>query len=111
MSAVMRLDAIDDTSPLIKALRTSLASNGLRESTSRFGNRNRLAWFSGSREIAHLHAPDLIDIRLGKAQRQFADDPRLIARPRRSAWVECRFKTPADLEFVSELVALAAVAG
>ena len=78
---------------------------GLVETTSRYGPPGRVAWCFGKREIAHLHSPPLVDIRLSKAVRKtIADDPRLVPRAGRSDWVECRMETPGDALFVAELI-------
>ncbi len=46
-------------------LRARLALvHGIAEAISRFGREVRLAWRAGAREIAHLHAADLIDVRV-----------------------------------------------
>ena len=89
--------------------RTLEATADLVETTSRFGAAGRLAWRAGGREIAHLHSPPLVDIRLPKEVRKtYAADPRLVPRPGRSEWIECRMETPADAEFVAQLIRCAA---
>jgi Family of unknown function (DUF5519) len=91
-------------------LRTRLAqSRAIVEATSRFGRDVRLAWRVGTQEIAHLHSAEIIDIRLPAVlQRQWRGDPRLIPRPRRSDWIECRVRSDDDVEFAAMLVELAA---
>lgn len=91
-------------------LRARLAQlDGVVEATSRFGHRDRLAWRAGTREIAHLHSADVIDVRVPAAmQRQWRGDARLVPRPRRSDWIECRFHTRDDIEFAAMLVEVAA---
>jgi len=82
---------------------------GIVEAISRFGREARLGWRAGTREIAHLHAADIIDVRVpATLQRQWRNDPRMMSRPRRSDWIECRFKTLSDIEFVAMLVEIAA---
>ena len=92
-------------------LRRKLATDAdLVETTSRFGSPGRVAWRHGGREIAHLHAPPLVDIRLPREVRKtYAADPRLVPRAGRSEWIECRMETPGDAEFVAELIRCAAV--
>jgi hypothetical protein len=92
------------------ALRRELeAVPGLVETTSRFGLAGRVAWRVGQLEVAHLHAPPFLDIRLpGSARKAVAGDPRLAPRARRSEWIECRMKTPADAVFVATLIRRAA---
>ena len=84
---------------------------GVAEATSRFGSNGRLAWRAGAREIAHLHSPEVIDIRVPAAlQRQWRGDARLTPRPRRSDWIECRVRSLDDVEFAAILVDIAASA-
>src|ERR1043166_7413569 len=92
------------------ALRAQLAHiEGVTEATSRFGHQNRVAWRAGSREIAHLHSSGVIDIRVpATLQRQWRGDSRLMPRPRRSDWIECRFHSAQDVEFVAMLIEIAA---
>jgi luciferase-like monooxygenase len=91
-------------------LRARLAlAHGVSEAISRFGREVRLAWRAGAREIAHLHAADVIDVRVpATLQRQWRNDPRMMPRRRRSDWIECRFKSHSDIEFVAMLVEIAA---
>ena len=91
-------------------LRGRLAqSRALVEATSRFGRDVRTAWRVGTQEIAHLHSAEIIDIRLPAVmQRQWRGDPRLMPRPRRSDWIECRVRSDDDVEFAAMLVELAA---
>ena len=91
-------------------LRARLAHcRGLDEATSRFGRDVRLAWRIGKQEIAHLHSAEIIDIRLPAAlQRQWGSDSRLLPRPRRSDWIECRVRSDDDVEFAAMLIELAA---
>ena len=91
-------------------LRERLAQlNGVVETTSRFGHEDRLAWRAGTREIAHLHSMEVIDVRVpATLQRRWRDDPRLIRRPRRSNWIECKFRSRDDIEFAAMLVEVAA---
>jgi len=56
-----------------------------------------------------LHSAEIIDIRLPAVlQRQWRGDPRLMQRPRRSDWIECRVRSDDDVEFAAMLVELAA---
>jgi hypothetical protein len=44
----------------------------------------------------------VIDVRVpATLQRQWRGDPRLMPRPRRSDWIECRFASDADVEFAA----------
>ena len=85
------------------------AAPELAEATSRFGSPGRLAWRCGTKEVAHLHAKPLVDIRLPKkARAEFAADPRLLPRATRSDWIECRMESADDAVFVADLIRRAA---
>ena len=79
---------------------------GVEQTRSRFDKRSgRLAWRVDRREFAHLHADDLIDLRLPRpVQERVRDDPRARFRASRSEWLEFEFHTEQDVE---ELLALA----
>ena len=91
-------------------LRARLAQlSGVVEATSRFGHENRVAWRAGTREIAHLHSMNVIDIRVPTVlQRRWRSDSRFTPRPRRSDWIEYRFRSRDDIELAAVLVELAA---
>jgi hypothetical protein len=77
----------------------------VRPTRSRFGAADRPAWCVDGREFAHLHADDLLDLRLpAVAQARVRDDPRAHFRAARSAWLEFEFH---DAQDVADLVALA----
>src|SRR5947207_6420396 len=100
-------ETVADVSNRLRARLTQ--SRAIIEATSRFGRNARLAWRVGTQEIAHLHSAEIIDIRLPAVlQRQWRGDPRLMPRPRRSDWIECRVRTDDDVEFAAMLVELAA---
>jgi hypothetical protein len=96
--------------PATERLRQRLLSiPGVAETRTRFGTRTRMAWRVGTREIAHMHAADVIDIRVpATLQKRWRGDPRLTPRPRRSDWIECRCASATDLEFAAMLVEIAA---
>jgi hypothetical protein len=72
---------------------------------SRFGSHAHQAWSVAGREFAHLHADDLLDLRLPRSvQAGLRDDPRAHFRKSRSEWLEFEFH---DLDDVAHLVALA----
>jgi len=99
-----------ETSPLVATLRAKLAMlPQVTESTSRFGARERLAWRAGKHEIAHLHSDRIIDIRFPRKERRAsAHDERLLPRASPSDWIECRFASASDTDFIVDLVARAA---
>src|SRR5437762_13447416 len=100
-------ETVADVSNRLRARLTQ--SRAIIEATSRFGRNARLAWRVGTQEIAHLHSAEIIDIRLPAVlQRQWRGDPRLMPRPRRSDWIECRVRSDDDVEFAAMLVELAA---
>ncbi len=76
---------------------------GVERSPSRFGRRNP-AWSVSGREFAHLHAHDLIDLRLPRAsQARFRSDSRAHFRQRASEWLEFEFHTDADVVQLASL--------
>lgn len=78
---------------------------GVREGTSRFGPSRRAAWFVSGREFAHLHAEDLLDLRLPRTvQSSLKGDPRAHFRKSRSEWLEFEFHHSHDVEFLVPLV-------
>ena len=84
----------------------------VEQTPSRFGKAGHLAWCVNGREFAHLHADDLIDIRLPRAaQLRLKDDPRAHFRGSRSEWLEFEFHSERDVAelvvFVSEAWAAA----
>ena len=95
---------------VIDQLRARLAQlSGVVEATSRFGRENRVAWRAGTREIAHLHSTNVIDIRVPTVlQRQWRSDSRFTPRPRRSDWIEYCFRSPDDIELAAALIEMAA---
>jgi Family of unknown function (DUF5519) len=85
-------------SPLAELRAVLAALPEVEESVSRFGRRDRAAWSVAGHEFAHLHADDLLDLRLPRAlQRALRDDPRARFRAPRSEWLEFEFRTGADV--------------
>jgi Family of unknown function (DUF5519) len=83
------------------------------ERRSRFGDKPAL--FTASREIAHLEAPGVIDLRITRAgwsrvKDRFGDDPAVQRDPSRRDWIELRLRSPADLDRLAELLAAAMAA-
>lgn len=81
---------------------------GVEQGRSRFGKAGQPAWRVNGREFAHLHANDLLDLRLPReAQSRLREDPRAHFRSSRSEWLEFEFHSEQD---VAELVAIASEA-
>ena len=81
---------------------------GVEQGRSRFGKAGHLAWSVNGREFAHLHADDLLDLRLPRAkQSELREDPRAHFRGSRSEWLEFEFHSEQD---VAELMLLASEA-
>jgi Family of unknown function (DUF5519) len=83
------------------------------EGRSRFGDKPAL--FSGSREIAHLEAPGVIDLRITRAGwAQVRDDagrdPAVWHDRSRRDWIELRLRSVADLDRLGMLLNVAMVA-
>ena len=77
----------------------------VEQSPSRFGSHRNPAWSVSGREFAHLHADDLLDLRLPRQiQAGLRSDPKAHFRDAASEWVEFEFHTT---EHVAQLAALA----
>ncbi|HEX6683021.1 MAG TPA: luciferase family protein [Candidatus Limnocylindrales bacterium] len=84
-----------------------LSVGGLVEAPSRY--KDDLAYWVEGREIAHLEADDVLDLRLTRALiRELGDDPR-VERRGSSDWATLTVspESPEDEEFVREMVAAA----
>jgi hypothetical protein len=74
------------------------------QSFSRFGNHRNAAWSVLGREFAHLHADDLVDLRLPRiVQAGLRSNPKAHFRTSRSDWVELEFHTAEDVARVELL--------
>ena len=90
-----------------------LAAGPALERRSRYGDKPAL--FTASREIAHLEAPGVIDLRITHAgwlevKDRFAADPAVRRDRSRRDWIELRLDSPADLDRLNELLAAAMAA-
>ena len=86
-----------------------LELEGVELRTSRFSDRP--AFWVGTRELAHFHRDNEIDIRLTRKtirslKAELDEDPRATLR-KSSDWVEYRFPRRTHLDRILELVALA----
>jgi Family of unknown function (DUF5519) len=91
---------------------TALPLGPVHERVSRYGNKPAL--FTGSREIAHLEAPGVIDLRITQqgwrqVRDQFGADPAVHQEKTRRDWVELVLTSAGDLDRLAPLV-IAAVA-
>ena len=93
----------------VEQLRAGLADlPDVTQSASHFGARGNPAWSIAGREFAHLHADDVLDLRLPPAlQSGLRAEPKARFRKGRSEWLELEFHTVED---VARLAALARVA-
>jgi len=74
------------------------------QSASRFGNHRNAAWSVLGREFAHLHADDLVDLRLPRnIQAGLRSNPKAHFRKSRSEWVELEFHTAEDVAQIALL--------
>ena len=83
-----------------------LTLDGVVESPSMFGNAD--AYWCNGKEIAHLVAVDVVDLRLTRPvlrelRSALRDDARVRLRKGGSDWVELQFSSPGDVDFVLEL--------
>lgn len=78
----------------------------VQEQRSRYGDKPALS-VTATREIAHLEAPGVVDVRITRACRRrlspaYVDDPRV--QRRRSDWIELHLTTSADVDAMRELL-------
>jgi luciferase-like monooxygenase len=90
-----------------------LAAGPVAERRSRYGDKPAL--FSASREIAHLEAPGVIDVRITRAgwsqvKDLFSTDPAVRRDPSRRDWIELHLDSAADLDRLGALLAVALAA-
>jgi len=90
-----------------------LASGPAQERDSRYGDKPALV--AGSREIAHLEAPGVIDLRItrdgwSQVSSDFGDDPAVRRDPRRRDWIELHLSSLADIERLRPLLRTAMAA-
>jgi luciferase-like monooxygenase len=72
---------------------------------SRFGSHHNQAWSVSGREFAHLHADDLLDLRLPRSiQVSLRGEPLAHLRESSSEWVEFEFHSTLDVERLVTLV-------
>jgi len=77
----------------------------VKQSPSRFGSHGNLAWSVSGREFAHLHADDLLDLRLPRAvQAEHRSDPKAHFRGATSEWLEFEFHTMDDVAELAKLI-------
>lgn len=85
-----------------------LAAGPVVERRSRYGDKPAL--FTASREIAHLEAPGMIDLRITRAgwfqvKDHFGADPAVRRDPSRHDWIELHLGSAADLDRLGDLLA------
>jgi hypothetical protein len=83
------------------------------ESRSRYGDKPALR--TAIREIAHLEAPGVIDLRItrtgwSRVKDRFSADPAVRRDPSRRDWIELSINSAADLGRLAELLAAAMAA-
>jgi len=90
-----------------------LAIGPAAERRSRYGEKPALR--TASREIAHLEAPGVIDLRVTRAgwlrvREHFRADPAVRSHPSRRDWIELHLNSLADLDRLGGLLATAMAA-
>jgi hypothetical protein len=77
---------------------------GVEQVRSRFGAADRPAWRVAGLEFAHLHADDLVDLRLPReVQARLKSDPSAHFRAGKSEWLEFEFHSEAEVQHVIAL--------
>ena len=89
-----------------------MAAGPARERGSRYGDKPAL--FTGDREVAHLEAPGVIDLRLTRAGwtrvgADYADDPAVCRDPARRDWIELHLQSVSDLDRLRRLLSEAMI--
>jgi len=87
-----------------------LAAGPAYERRSRYADKPAL--FIEGREIAHLEAPGVIDLRItrqgwSQARGDYGDDPAVRRDPSRRDWIELHLRSPADLDHLAGLLVIA----
>jgi Luciferase len=106
--------AADHGDPLWNAFVDAMLRAGhADERRSRFGDKPAL--YVGSREIAHLEAPGVIDLRITsagwtRAKPRYGGDPAVHREPSRRDWIEIHLNARADLGRLGDLLAVAMAA-
>jgi hypothetical protein len=85
-----------------------LAAGPVAERRSRYGDKPALV--TASREIAHMEAPGVIDLRITRAgwsqvKDRFSADPAVRPDRSRRDWIELHLSSVADLDRLGELLA------
>jgi Family of unknown function (DUF5519) len=97
--------------PLWDAFVADMLSTGkAHELRSRYGDKP--AVYIEGREVAHLEAPQIIDLRItrqgwSRLKAQYASDPAVYRDPSRKDWIELRPHTLKDLARLADLLATA----
>lgn len=77
---------------------------GVVRGPSRLGNTSHIAWFVEGKEFAHMHAPDLVDLRVPRSvQRSVKDEEAVILRGHPSDWMEVRLRSEVDVKLAVDL--------
>jgi hypothetical protein len=106
--------ASDHGDPLWNAfVDAMLVSGPADERRSRYGDKPAL--YVTGREIAHLEAPGVIDLRITsagwtQAENRYGDDPAVQRDPSRRDWIEIHLSSHADLGRLGDLLAIAMTA-
>ena len=104
----------DDGDALWEAFVITMLRAGVTwEQRSRYGDKPAL--FTAAREIAHLEAPGVIDLRITRAgwsqvKDRFNADPAVRRDPSRRDWIELHLRSPADVDRLRDLLTAAIAA-
>ena len=107
----MRPGSLHPDDPCWEAFVAAMLPLGpVQERRSRYGDKPALVL--DRREIAHLEAPGVIDLRItsagwSQARDRYADDPGVRRDPSRRDWLELVVRSAADMPRLTDLLTLA----
>jgi hypothetical protein len=107
------VDGLPDDAIWEQFVTLMLAAGPAEERRSRYGDKPAL--YTGRREIAHLEAPGVVDLRITRAgwlsaRAEFGADPAVRHDPGRRDWIELQLRSAADLNRIQPLLEIAMAA-
>lgn len=104
------MDDVNDDSVWDAFVAGMLATGKAHERPSRYGDKP--AVYIEDREVAHLEAPRIIDLRItrqgwSRVKDEYRSDPAVHSDPSRRDWIELRPRSQQDLKRLAGLLAVA----